>query len=127
MRKLLYLLLITFSITAFAQKKSSAELLQPAAFAQKMAVDKGPVIDVRTPKEYQSGHIEGAVNLHVYDSDFAKQLDSLNKNKTIYVYCKAGGRSAEAVTTMKNKGFAHIVELDGGIDAWTEAGKPVKK
>jgi len=127
MRKLLYLLLITFSITAFAQQKSSAELLQPAAFAQKMAVDKGPVIDVRTPKEYQSGHIEGAVNLHVYDSDFAKQLDSLNKNKTIYVYCKAGGRSAEAVTTMKNKGFAHIVELDGGIDAWTEAGKPVKK
>ena len=127
MKKLVYLFTITaILISCYAQEKK-VELIAPTAFAQKMDEDKGQVIDVRTPKEYKTGHIDGAVNLHVYDKDFAARLDSLDKNKTVYVYCKAGGRSAEAVQSMKNKGFLHIVELDGGIDAWNEAGKPVKQ
>lgn len=127
MKKLVYLFTITaILISCYAQEKK-VELIAPAAFAQKMDEDKGQVIDVRTPKEYKTGHIDGAINLHVYDKDFAARLDSLDKNKTVYVYCKAGGRSAEAVQSMKNKGFLHIVELDGGIDAWNEAGKPVKQ
>lgn len=128
MKKLLYLLLLTLSITSCqGQQKKGTELVAPAVFEKEMAANKAQVIDVRTPKEYQSGHINGAVNLHVYDQDFTKRLESLDKNKTVYVYCKAGGRSAEAVETMKTKGFVHIVELDGGMDAWNEAGKPVKK
>ena len=127
MKKLVYLLCITFTlISCYAQEKK-VELVAPKAFAQKMADDKGQIIDVRTPKEFKSGHIDGAVNLHVYDNDFTKRLDSLDKNETVYVYCKAGGRSAEAVESMKTKGFLHIVELDGGMDAWNEAGKPVKQ
>ncbi|KGO91652.1 rhodanese-like domain-containing protein [Flavobacterium subsaxonicum] len=128
MKDLLYLLFITFTITScHGQQKKGVELVSPAAFQKEMAANKGQVIDVRTPKEYQSGHIAGAVNMHVYDADFSKRIDSLDKNKTVYVYCKAGGRSAEAVEQIKAKGFVHIVELDGGMDAWNEAGKPVKR
>lgn len=127
MKKILLLLLITVSAIANAQQNQKVELVAPVAFEKKMAAQKGQVIDVRTPKEFQSGHIAGAMNLHVYDKDFEQRVDKLDKNKPVYVYCKAGGRSAEATETLKSKGFKTIVELDGGMDAWTEAGKPVKK
>ena len=92
-----------------------------------MLKDKGQLIDVRTPKEYKSGHIENAVNIHLYDQDFKERINKLDKNKTVYVYCKAGGRSAEAVESLKINGFQHIVELDGGTDAWSEAEMPLKQ
>lgn len=127
MKKILILLLITVSTITNAQQKQKVELVAPAAFEKKMSAQKGQVIDVRTPKEFKSGHIAGAVNLHVYDKDFEQRVDKLDKNKPVYVYCKAGSRSAEATETLKGKGFKTIVELDGGMDAWSEAGKPVKQ
>ena len=110
-----------------AQQKSKAELLSPVKFEAKMKAVKGQVIDVRTPKEFNAGHLDGAINMHVYDKDFSQRLDKLDKRKPIYVYCKVGARSAEAAEVMKGKGFTSIIELEGGMDAWTAAGKPVKK
>ncbi|RYJ45813.1 rhodanese-like domain-containing protein [Flavobacterium beibuense] len=128
MKKALYLAVLFISlISCQAQQKEGTELVNPTEFAQKIESEKGQLIDVRTPKEYQSGYIDGAVNIHLYDKDFEERIDKLDKNETVYVYCKAGGRSAEAVEIMQEKGFKHIVELDGGIDAWNEAAKPVKK
>lgn len=125
MKNLIYIITLLFAVTVSAQQK--AALVPPAKFAQKIAAEKGQVIDVRTPKEYKAGHIENAVNIHVYDKDFEQRLDKLDKSKPVYVYCKAGGRSAEAVEIMQKKGFKKITELDGGMDAWAEAGKPVKQ
>ncbi|OYQ33168.1 hypothetical protein CHU92_13600 [Flavobacterium cyanobacteriorum] len=110
-------------LTCQAQHK----LLPPVKFAREMAASKGQVIDVRTPKEYKAGRIAYAVNLHVYDKDFEQRINKLDKNKPVYVYCKVGGRSAEAVAIMKANNFKNIVELEGGMDAWTEAGQPVQK
>ncbi|MFP9113847.1 rhodanese-like domain-containing protein [Flavobacterium sp. RHBU_3] len=109
------------------EEKKGTEQVPPAAFATEMAADAGQLIDVRMPVEYSEGHIEGAKNLHIYDKDFQERLDSLDTGETVYVYCKAGSRSAEAVSILERKGFKHIVELEGGIDAWNEAGKPVSK
>lgn len=128
MKKLLYLFAILFAFASCeAQQKRAVLLVGPDAFEKNMASEKGQVIDVRTPKEYRAGHIQNAVNLHVYDKDFEQRLDKLDKDKPVYVYCKVGGRSAEAVEIMKAKGFAEIIELEGGMDAWLEAGKPVKQ
>jgi phage shock protein E len=128
MKKTIYLIMLFLSFAQLhAQQKNKAELLPPAKFEAKMKAAKGQIIDVRTPKEFQAGHIADAVNMHIYDKDFSQKLDKLDKKKPVYVYCKVGGRSAEAVETMKGKGFTTIIELDGGIDAWTSAGKPVKK
>ena len=127
MKKVLFAFLTAIMvISCNAQQKKGVELVQPAEFAQAIKTE-GQLIDVRTPKEYKSGHIKGAVNMHLYDSDFEQRIDTLDKNKTVYVYCKVGGRSAEAVDIMKNKGFKHIVELDGGIDAWNDINLPVAK
>lgn len=109
------------------EQKTGTEQLAPAAFEQEMKTDAGQLVDVRMPKEYAEGHIDGAANLHIYDNDFSQRLDSLDKDKTTYVYCKAGARSAEAVEVMEHKGFKHIVELEGGLDAWEEAGKTITK
>jgi phage shock protein E len=129
MKKILIILVIVLlQVSCQAQVKKGVELVPPAAFLQKMEAAKGhiEVIDVRTPKEYQSGYINNAVNMHVYDKDFEQRVDKIDKENTVFIYCKAGGRSAEAVEILKEKGFNHIVELEGGMDAWTEAGKPVK-
>jgi phage shock protein E len=128
MKNALYCILVLVAITSCqAQRVKNIELVPPAAFAQKMAAVEGQVIDVRTPKEYQAGHIENAINMHVYDKDFEQRVDKLDKKKPVYVYCKAGGRSAEAVDLIKTKGFTSVIELDGGMDAWNEAHKPVSK
>ena len=128
MKNVLYILLLAITtLSCNGQQKKGVELAEPTAFQKEMADDKGQLIDVRTAKEYNSGHIEGATHMHLYDADFSTRADSLDKNKTVYVYCKVGGRSAEAVDILKQKGFVHIVELKGGIDAWNQAGKPVKQ
>lgn len=128
MKRYIYLLLIVFAIISCdAQQKKGTELVAPNQFSQEMAKNEGQLIDVRTPKEYNNGHLENAVNIHLYDKDFTERINKLDKNKTVYVYCKAGGRSADAVEVLKSNGFVHIVELDGGTDAWTEAGKTLKQ
>lgn len=135
MRRLFYVLFIT--VLALNSCKNDAEqkhepkqkisLVKPTVFYEKMAEHEGKIIDVRTEKEYNAGHIKNAINMHLYDKDFEKQLETLDKNQRLYVYCKVGGRSAEAVRIIKEKGFKRVIELDGGMDAWLEAKKPVVK
>lgn len=129
MRNIIYIILVSFSLFACQaqQKQQRIELISANDFEQKMAENDGQVIDVRTPKEFSAGHINGAVNMHVYDKDFEQRVDKLEKDKPVYIYCKVGGRSAEAVEILKAKGFTEIIELEGGMDAWNDAGKPIKQ
>lgn len=128
MKKIFYLLFIQFVFAScVAQSQDNHMLVTPEVFAKGLTSQKVQLIDVRTPKEFKSGHIANATNIHLYDKDFGERLGTLNKKRPVYVYCKVGGRSAEAVEIMKDKGFETIVELDGGIDAWVEKGKPVKQ
>ncbi|AXG72889.1 rhodanese-like domain-containing protein [Flavobacterium arcticum] len=128
MKKIIYFFtLLLIIVSCNEPRKQSVTLVKPTVFYEKMAEHKGQVVDVRTTEEYQRGHLKEAVNIHLYDKDFEQRIEELDKEKPVYVYCKVGGRSAEAVKIMKEKGFNSIVELDGGIDAWTDAKKPVIK
>ncbi|NQU85094.1 MAG: T9SS type A sorting domain-containing protein [Mariniphaga sp.] len=82
------------------------------------------ILDVRTPNEYNPQHIEGAININLYDSDFADQLNLLNKNKTYLVHCKSGSRSTNAFNQMKNLQFRQVFNMSGGINAWNSMGYP---
>ncbi len=73
------------------------------------------IIDVRTEGEYKSGHVQGAENIDIYSSTFKSQIGQLDKEKSYYVYCKSGGRSAKAQKIMKEMGFKNVCNVDGGV------------
>lgn len=76
------------------------------------------LIDVRTPEEYNAGHIDNAKNVNWYDKNFGEQFNSISKDETIYVYCKKGGRSAKARQALDSLGYKNVVNLEGGYDAY---------
>ena len=83
------------------------------------------ILDVRTSEEFEEGFIENAINIDIYKGQgFIYELENLDKNKNYYVYCKAGGRSAQACSIMKEMGFQNAFNLIGGMLNWK--GKIVK-
>ncbi len=85
------------------------------------------IIDVRTPEEFESGHIEGAVNINYHDDGFVDALDKLDKSKTYVVYCRTGRRSSDAVGIMKRQGFKDVYRIEGDIVRWRSEGLPLVK
>jgi len=85
------------------------------------------LIDVRTPEEFASGHLENAVNMNYFDNDFAAQLKTLDKNKAVYLYCKSGRRSANAAEKLEDMGFVKIYDLEGGVVNWQSKGLTLSK
>jgi rhodanese-related sulfurtransferase len=83
------------------------------------------VLDVRTPEEFEMSHIAGAKNASVIDLEFDAKLKEL-EGKPVLVHCTAGTRSGRAVQQMAKSGkFPEIYHMNGGITAWSEAGKTV--
>ena len=74
------------------------------------------LIDVRSNQEYEEGHLDGAINISLYNIE--KQIGNYVKNKTdiIILYCSSGGRSREAKRILENLGYDEVYNLKGGID-----------
>lgn len=85
------------------------------------------VLDVRTPKEFEAGHIKGATNINFNDKDFAKRVDALDKSRTYIVHCAAGGRSARACEKINKMDFKSMLHMNQGFNEWKESGKPIEK
>ncbi len=82
-------------------------------------VERGyQVIDVRTPEEFEAGHIEGALNINVKAAEFVDEIQKLSKTDTLLVYCRSGRRSAYAAQVMVSFGFRKIYDLEGGFLNW---------
>lgn len=127
MKKIIILLLAILPFYyVSAQEK---ELLAPEDFQQKIkATVSDPstiILDVRTADEFNTGHIDKAVLIDYRSKDFSKQIKSLDPNKEYLVYCRSGVRSSQAIDSLKALGFNHLVELEGGINAWKQSKLPV--
>lgn len=83
------------------------------------------LVDVRTPEEIAGGKIAGSIAIDFSVSDFHQQIDKLDKDKTYVVYCAVGGRSGKTVEYMRQKGFRHAYNLEGGITQWIKEGQPL--
>lgn len=125
-------------LTACGQSSNSTEAsasqsegvvmhVNASEFASMMAEEPGLLIDVRTPGEYASGHLEGSTLIDYMGEGFEGKLAELDKDQTVYVYCRSGGRSGNSARAMKEMGFTKVVDLSGGISAWEAAGNPVVK
>ncbi len=73
------------------------------------------LIDVRTPGEFNTGHIDQAINIDFENSTFVSEIKKLDTTKTYFVYCRSGNRSGQAISVMKSNGIKNIYELNGGI------------
>ena len=76
------------------------------------------ILDVRTQEEVAEGMIEKAINIDYEKDDFITKVNALDKSKPILVYCKGGGRSADAVQIMEGIGFSKIYNLEDGYEGW---------
>ena len=75
------------------------------------------VIDVRTPVEFTSGHLEGALNFDIQGMSFADEIATLDLDATYLVYCRSGSRAAAAVDAMKSIGIDNVTNLGSVNDA----------
>ena len=107
--------------------KEGQQDLGASEFQSAMAGESGAqVLDVRTIDEFQNGHIEGAINADINTPlVFAQIASKLAKDKTVFVYCLSGARSASAAGMLKEMGFKSIVNLTGGMLAWQSANLPI--
>jgi phage shock protein E len=96
--------------------------LSPAEFAAAIKRPGTVVVDVRTPAEFASGHLPGAINLDLTGGTFAGKLPTLAKGVTYALYCHTGNRSGQALAAMRAAGFTSVFHLSGGISAWTTSG-----
>jgi thioredoxin len=129
--RLIFLLIISFAVLSCnGQTSKNVKTIEPAAFAEKIvATPNAQILDVRTPEEYVSGHIDNAANVNWNGTEFVAKVVALDKTKPIFVYCKSGGRSQKAAAKLEELGFTSIYELQGGMLKWDAAGlsKPSDK
>lgn len=95
--------------------------------AQRIEAGDAPlVLDVRTPEEYASGHIPGAVNIPF--DQLAGRMDELKAGKSdeIVVHCQSGRRAAMAEKTLAAAGYTDVRDLEGHMKRWKEAGLPLE-
>ena len=115
-----YLLFIPFllgSIFSYGQE-TIIENLNAKEFAEAIKSGEVLLLDVRTPKEYQGGHIQHSGNINFYASDFKKKLDLINPNQKVYIYCYSGDRSLKTAKMLANRGFKEVYNLEKGILDW---------
>ncbi len=80
------------------------------------------IIDVRTEQEIEEGYIPNALHIDIYQGqEFLNKIQELDKSKNYYIYCKSGGRSAQACAIMNQLGFDNAYNLLGGFSEWQGA------
>ncbi|MCS7058118.1 MAG: rhodanese-like domain-containing protein [Meiothermus sp.] len=91
--------------------------------ARKLQEQNTLFVDVREPEEFAQARIEGARLIPL--SEFAARHQEIPKDEPVVLYCRSGARSAQAAAWLSAKGYPNILNLDGGILAWYQAGLPL--
>ena len=130
LQKIALALLVFVLASCNGQTQKNSKLIDPVAFKKEIAATpNAQILDVRTPEEYASEHLQNAKNVNWLSADFVANTSKYDKSKPVFVYCKSGGRSHKAAEKLAELGFTNIIELEGGILKWDAAGlsKPDEK
>lgn len=134
MKQLIYISTIAAALLATiscsnGQNKTTDNTIAENVNVEQFAkhIEGAQLLDVRTPKEWNQGIIEGAIMINIYEDDFNNSLEKLDKEKPVAVYCASGGRSGQAMAKMQKLGFKEVYNLKGGIGAWNGADRPTVK
>ncbi|CAH0996849.1 Thiosulfate sulfurtransferase GlpE [Emticicia aquatica] len=107
---LVFFLILLVSISTTAQTNLSV----PDFIAKIKTTKEAQLLDVRTPQEWQAGKIASSNCINFNEANFKQQIEKLDKNKPVFVYCAAGGRSGKAAPILKEAGFKFVYNLSGG-------------
>jgi len=127
--KNLFVLCCLFTVLFTTSCKNNAEssdeiitVVSPEEMQDLLLIDGVQLVDVRTPEEYNDGYIAKSQNIDFKSPTFDQDIEKLDKNKPVILYCHSGGRSAKCAKKMKDAGFVKIYDLDGGISKWKHEG-----
>ena len=112
-----------------AQKEEGtiAKDVDVTEFKKLIENSEGLLLDVRTAGEINQGYIENDTKIDFRSSSFESEIEKLDKDKPVYVYCASGGRSGKTMAMMNKNGFKEVYNLKGGFGAWQGAGNKVAK
>jgi rhodanese-related sulfurtransferase len=85
------------------------------------------IVDVRTPEEFQQGHVPNAINVPLSDIIDDPAILSTLQEKPIVLYCRSGYRAGKAAKALQKEGHQNLRHLEGDMQAWLKAGLPVEK
>lgn len=128
MKNLFFLCILLTAVILTSCKndvKTSEEIItvvSPEEMQELLLLDDVQLVDVRTPEEYSDGYIANSQNIDFKSPTFDDDIEKLDKNKPVILYCHSGGRSARCAQKMKDAGFVKIYDLDGGISKWKHEG-----
>lgn len=133
MKKVLYLIipvvLILVASRIYTSNNVSVSTENDSAYCNLSAseyketdTDGAIILDVRTQREFDYGHVENAIVVDIYKRSFREEISKLDKNKTYFVYCKTGIRSRSAVNYMMQSGFKKVCNIEGGTNYLSRAG-----
>ena len=119
-----FLLLLTFTIfSCNGQTSKNITDIDTKTFSEKItAAPNAQIIDVRTPQEFASGHIDNAVNIDWLSDNFVANTQKLDKTKPVFLYCKTSNRSTQAAKKLEELGFTTIYNMKGGLLQWDAEG-----
>ena len=119
-KSLFAILFLTLLFSCNAQTSKNIKTVEVPAFAKEIKTTQKPqILDVRTPEEFNQGHLEKALNIDWLGDHFVQDAEKLNKNKAVYIYCRSGKRSLKASEKLAEMGFKKIYNLEGGYQKWT--------
>ena len=119
LRLVFFSLLLVYSCQIFESK--DIKVISDAQFTEIQDIDY-ILVDVRTIEEYESGHIQDAVNFDFYSESFQNDILSLDKSSSIILYCRTQNRSTKTANYLKENGYKEITVLEGGITSWVKNG-----
>lgn len=129
MRGLCFILLIvTLVLNSCNQKEKQADSSALSAQSFEDGIEKSNnevILDVRTPEEFGEGHIKDAILINFHDDDFTAQVNQIDKQLPVYVYCASGVRSDKAASILKEEGFKEVYVLKKGLNEWRAANKEI--
>ena len=113
------LLLIIIIFISCENNKGEFKLLEYKSYKSHIENNSVQLFDVRTPEEYNLGHINGAVNIDFKNEEiFYRSFEKLDKSKPVYLYCRSGNRSKKSADILIELGFSKVYDLKGGFIEW---------
>lgn len=117
---------VLLSLSLACAAEPTQDSVSPQQAAALSRTQQAVILDVREDDEWRASHIANAI--HIPLGQLAGKLAELNryKNSTIITQCRSGRRSLKAQQLLQAAGFAHVVNLDGGLMAWSDQGLPTE-